>query len=254
MNIKEISDKKLALIKENSPKILTGLGIAGMLTSTVLAVKATPKALKLIKDRKEELKVDKLEPVEIVKVTWKEYIPTVVTSLSSIACLIFASDINHRRNAALATAYSLSERAFSKYKDKVIETIGERKEKNIHDSIKQDEIKDKKIDSKQVIITSNGDTLCMDSMSGRYFKSNIETIKEVVNKLNRRITLDNYISLNELYSELGLDDIKNGDYLGWNISSGLIDPIFSTCLAENGQPCLVIDYTVEPKYGYDKML
>lgn len=254
MNIKQISDKTIALIKENSPKILTGLGIAGMVTSTILAVKATPKAIELIKDRKEELKVDKLEPVDIIKTTWKEYIPTVAISISSIACLIFASDINHRRNAALATAYSLSERAFSKYKEKVIETIGERKEKNIHDSIKQDEVKDNKIDSKQVIITSNGDTLCLDSTSGRYFKSNIESIKEVVNKLNRRITLDNYISLNELYSELGLDDIKNGDYLGWNISSGLIDPIFSTCLAENGQPCLVIDYTVEPKYGYDKML
>ena len=44
--------KILVKAEKNSPAILTGLGIAGGITTTVLAVKATPKALKLIEESK----------------------------------------------------------------------------------------------------------------------------------------------------------------------------------------------------------
>ena len=43
---KIMKDIKITMSKR-SPEILTGLGIAGMITTTVLAVKATPKAIKL---------------------------------------------------------------------------------------------------------------------------------------------------------------------------------------------------------------
>ena len=33
------------MVYKHSPEILTGIGVAGMITSTILAVKATPKAL-----------------------------------------------------------------------------------------------------------------------------------------------------------------------------------------------------------------
>ena len=94
----------------------------------------------------------------------------------------------------------------------------------------------------------------MDSMSGRYFKSDMESIKQAINKLNRRRTYENYISLNEFYGEIGLNDVKNGELLGWNIDSGLIEPTFSTCLTEDGRPCIVLDFMVEPRYDYDKLL
>ena len=170
-----------------------------------------------------------------------------------MACIIGASKVNYKRNAALATAYGLSEKTLTYYKNKVIETIGERKEKEIQNKIDQDKVDDNKLNTSQIIITSNSNTLCMDSISGRYFKSDMETIKQAINKLNRRLTYENYISLNEFYNEIGLDNVKNGELLGWNISSGLIDPTFSTCLAENGQPCIVLDFVIEPKYDYDKL-
>ena len=96
-------------LSRHSPAILMGIGIAGMVTTTVVAVKATPKALRLIEEKKQELDVESLTPVETVKATWKCYIPAAVTGAVSIACLIGSNSVNTKRNAALATAYKLSE-------------------------------------------------------------------------------------------------------------------------------------------------
>lgn len=242
------------LLGKHSPEILTGIGVVGMLSSTVLAVKATPKAIKLIDTKKKELDTKELTVIETIKVAWKPYIPTLLLSLASTSCIIGASATNYKRNAALASAYALSERTLNHYRDKVIETIGERKEHQIKEKIAQDEVDENKLNNSQIIVTSNGNTLCMDSMSGRYFKSDIESIKQAVNKLNRRLIYENYISLNEFYGEIGLDNVKNGDLVGWNLDSGMIEPTFSTCLAENNQPCIVLDFMVAPKYDYDKLL
>lgn len=241
-------------ITKHSPEILTGIGITGMITSTVLAVKATPKALKLIENKKKEINTDNLNTIDTIKAAWKPYIPTVLVGLASATCIIGASATNYKRNAALASAYALSERTLLRYRDKVIDTIGERKEHQIKEKVAQDELNNNKINNSQIIITGQGDTLCMDSYSGRYFKSNMEFIKRIVNELNRRLVYENYISLNEFYGELGLDNVKNGELVGWNLDSGLIDPTFSTCLTDDGQPCLVLDFTIDPKYDYDKLI
>ena len=238
---------------KHSPEILTGIGITGMLTTTILAVKGTPKALELIQNKKDELQTDELSIVDTIKVAWKPYLPAIGVCIPSIACLIGASTINYKRNAALATAYAISERTLIRYRDKVVETLGERKEKQIHEKIAQDEIDKDKVSNSQVIITSKGNTLCRDSLSGRYFKCDIDTIKRAVNKLNRDLTYQHYISLNEFYYEIGLDGTKNGDLIGWNLDRGLIEPIFSTCLADNDEPCIVIDFTVCPAHDYDKL-
>lgn len=92
-------------MKKHSPEILTGIGIAGMITTTVMAVKATPKALILLEEKKDELDTDRLEPKDIIKTAWPCYIPAVVVGSISVFCLIGASSTNLRRNAALATAY-----------------------------------------------------------------------------------------------------------------------------------------------------
>lgn len=239
---------------KHGPEILTGIGITGMIATTVLAVKATPKALYLIEDKKDELEVDDLTVKETVKAAWVVYIPAALTCVASASCLISASAMNAKRNAALATAYAISERTLTRYRDKVIETIGEKKEKEVREKVAQDQVNNNKVSNSQVIITSSGDTLCLDSISMRYFKSDIDKIKKVVNELNRKMTYEHYISLSEFYIELGLEPTKNSDNVGWNLDDGLIEIKYSSCLAENDQPCLYIDYMIAPKYEFDKLM
>lgn len=252
--ITQIINASKKFLSKHSPEILTGFGITGMIASTILSISATPKAMKLIDEKKKELKTDNLTTLETIKTVWKPYLPVVGTTVTSAACIIFASRVNYKRNAALATAYSLSERTLLRYRDKVIETIGENKERSIREQIAQDEVLENKRNGSQIIIASKGNTLFMDSMSGRYFKSDIDQIKKVVNELNRKLVYENYISLNEFYGEIGLDNVKNGELVGWNINSGLIEPSFSTCLTEDDQACVVLDFLVSPRYDFDKII
>lgn len=254
---KEITKSFLSLktaIKKHSPEILTGIGIAGMITTTVMAVRATPKALILIEERKEEIRAEKLEAMDMVKTTWACYIPAAITGTLSVACLIGASSVNARRNAALATAYTLSESALKDYQGKVIEMFGEKKNEAVKDAVAKDKVEKNPVVTREVIITEKGNTLCYDAISGRYFKSDIEKIKKAECELNRQMLDDMYVSLNDFYYEIGLDSVKLGDELGWNVDSGYIDLSFSSQLASDGTPCLVIDYSVAPRYDYRNLL
>ena len=240
-------------LAKHSPAILTALGITGMIGTTVLAVKVTPKALDLIENKKEELDKDKLTVVETVKATWKCYAPAAVTCVTSAACLIGASSVHTKRNAALATAYKLSESALIEYRDKVVETIGEKKEQSVRDAIAKDHVEKNPVTNNEVIITDKGYTLCYDELSGRYFYSDIEKIKKAANELNRQMLNDMYVSLNELYYELGLEGTKLGEQMGWNVDRGLIDLKFSATVSADDRPCIVLDYRVPPMYDYQNM-
>lgn len=244
-----------SFISKHSPELLTGIGIAGMITTTVLAVKATPKALQLIEDEKERLELkpeDNLTPVETVRTTWKCYVPATVTGVASVACLIGGSSVSAKRNAALLTAYNLSATALSEYKEKVIETIGEKKEQVVRDKVAEERIKKEPVNNSAIIVSGTGNTRCFDTITKRRFTSDIEQIKRIVNELNRQmVNGQDYISLNEFYYELGLDGCAVGDEIGWNVTRGLIELDFSAQLDTDGIPCIVIDYTVVPKRGYN---
>ena len=252
-NLATIVASTRQFVSKRSPEILTGIGIAGMISTAVLAVKATPKAMELIEEKKREEWLDKLSPVEIVKVAWKPYIPAIVTCVTSTACLIGASSVSAKRNAALATAYKLSETALTEYREKVIETIGEKKERTVRDKVAEERVKKNPVSKNEVIITGNGKTLCFDPISGRYFMCSIETIKRAENTLNKQMLHDisGYVSLNEFYDEIGLDHTSVGDDLGWNTDK-IIDIDFSSQLNDNGEPSVVLDYLVAPKYDFYK--
>lgn len=255
INFKETARCFKGILQEHTPEILMGVGIAGMITTTVLAVRATPKALDFIAAREEELNISKLSITDMVKVAWKPYIPCVITGAISIGCVLGANSVNFRRNAALATAYKLSETAFAEYKDAVVETIGEKKEELVRHKISENRLKQNPVSKNEVIVAGDGGaTLCYDALSGRYFKSTIQKIESARNKVNEQMLGDNYVSLNEFYERLDLEPTKIGDELGWNIfSDGLVEVRFDYQGAEDGTPCLVLDYNVSPRYGYYKM-
>lgn len=252
-------------VSKHSPAILTGFGIVGMVTAGVMAVRATPKAMKLIEEKNmEKYKENKdnsyakpndfeLTPVETVKAAWKPYVPAVATALVSTACLIGANSVNSRRTAALATAYKLSETALTEFKEKATEVMGEKKVKEIKESIAKEKIENNPVSNKEVIVTHTGESLCFDAISGRYFKSDIESIRRAVNTLNRRLRIEMFISLTEFYDEIGLSPTKLSDDLGWNIDMGEIEVVFGSQIAEDGRPCIVLDYTIAPRYDYGSL-
>lgn len=254
INISKFIANTKYTVKRHSPEILTGMGIVGMVSTTVLAVKATPKAIKLLDEKKSELKTEKLPAGEIVKTTWKCYIPSVTSGVCAIACVVGANSVHIKRNAALVTAYKLSETALIEYKDKVVETVGEKKEKIVRDKVNKEKVAKDPVKNKEIILTGNGNTLCYETFSGQYFKSDMETIKKAENVLNRELLEKGYISLNDVYEELGLNLTKMGNNLGWNTDDGLIDIYFSSQLADNGDPCIVIDFDVPPRYNYDRLV
>jgi len=265
-------------VSKNSPVILTGLAVTGVVTTVILGVRATPKAMSLIDDElysqyeksgmmedvsfPEWLGLDTktytfkdrtnmLKKGEVIKLTWKCYIPTAAVGLVTIACIIGAHNIHLRRNAALASLYSLTESAFKEYQSKVVETIGKNKELKVRDDVTADKIKQNPVGEAEVIITGKGEMLCYDAMSGRYFKSDIEKIRRAQNKLNRDMMTEMFMSLNEFYDELGLAHIRLGEESGWHIDRGMIDITFSAQLTEHEEPCIVLNYEVVPRFAYD---
>lgn len=261
--------------KKRSPEILTGLGIAGMITTTVLAVKATPKALYLIKEEKHKqdcelleeanekhqdncAKIDKLKPVEVVKVAWKPYIPAMLLGTASVACIIGANSIHVSRHAALYSAYKLSETALTEYKDKVKELVPEKKVKEIKQKLAEDKI-DKAIEKEpkvkdsesKVIVSGEGDTWFVDPFTNRTFLSTTAKIDAAVNKVNLLLMNDMFASLSDLYDSLGLETTSNSDDIGWCIDDGLIETDYSDAVVRNGRAYIVMDFLKRPEYAYD---
>ena len=238
-----------AFVSHHSPEILTGIGIAGMITTTVLAVKATPKALEEIKEYEDTVLRgnEKIKPIDAVKITWKNYIPATVTGTVSVACLIGASSVNARRNAALATAYKLSETALSEYREAVVETVGEKKEREVRDTVAKNKVEKDPVTNNTIIVTGKGDSLFYDTTCCRYFRSNVDKINKAVLDLNKRMRDEMYITLNEFYYEIGLEGADVGEDLRWCIDDEYIEVCFSATPVD-GEPCMVMSFETPPKH------
>ena len=242
------------MIAQNSPAILTALGVGGVLATTVTAVAATPGALDAIADA-EAAEFDKDSSFDSftfwgkTKIVWTRYIPAAAIGVVTITCIVGSNTINGRRTAAIASLYSLTDTAMREYKEKVIETIGENKERKIREEITQDHLNKNPLSSAQVVFLGKGEQLCYDSLSGRYFKSDIETVRRAVNKLNAELLNNLYASVNDFWNEIGLESTTLGEDLGWT-SENMLEVAYTSKLADTGEPCLVLDYLVKPKYDY----
>ena len=250
------------MVGKNSPTILTVLSIGGLILTTVMAVRATPKVLDLCKDEEWKLERDyrdnsknaeeveiRLTKWEVFKIAWPCYIPSAAMGLATVASIIGAHSINIKRNAALTSAYYLSETALKEYQTKIIKVIGEKKAQLIKDEIAQDHVDKTKKDNKTVIITGNGQTLCLDLTTGRYFRSSVDKIKKAENEINYRLLDEMTMSLNEIYDCLGLDHVDVGGEVGWDINKdGKLEFDISACLSEDDEPCITIGFKARPNY------
>lgn len=257
-NLAGIAKNMRSSLSKHSPGILTGIGISGMIATTVLAVSATPKAVELIRAdsrRNHDGDPHAYTKKEAVKSCWKCYIPAATTGLLSTACLIGANSVHARRNATLAAVCKLSETAFTEYREKVVETIGEKKEREVLEKVDKARIENNPVNNFEVLSTKRGNTLCYDYLSGRYFTSDIDVIKRAQNNVNEQMLCGAFgqASLNDFYNELGLEPIGIGDDLGWYVGN-MIKVRISSQIAPDDRPCIVLGHEHIPTYDYDRVI
>lgn len=242
-------------IADNSPAILTGIGVAGVVATAYLTGQASIKAMRLLDYEEKLLVVNKqpeLTPKEKVAVVWKLYIPPVTTGLLTVTCIIAANRIGNRRAAAIAAAYSLTERAFEEYRNKVIEKIGERKEELVRADIAQDRLNENPPPSREVLMIGAGDVLCLEAFTGRYFTSNVETLRGAQNQINEIVFSDMFASLSDFYDIVGLPQTEFSDEMGWNVDKTL-NLHFSAAIAPDGRPCISFSFRVVPIRNYTQL-
>lgn len=236
-----------------SPEIMTGLGIGGFFSAIIFAVKKTPDALVELHNANNE-KGEELTPFESVKTVWMCYLPSAMMAVASTGLIIAGNRVQAKRGAAVAAAYKLSEIAYAEYRDAVVDSVGEKKERNIRGKLAEKRIMDYPVNEPIVTNNADGRPLCIDWPSKRYFRATYDEIRNAENKANQELTRGNgYISLSDFHMLLGLETSENGDVLGWSSENGLIDVDTSRSVtAPNGEPCMIVDYTVYPFYNFDK--
>lgn len=241
---KHILSKTIQTLKSNSPEILTAFGVAGVFTTSYLTGKAAYKASRIIAEDEQqgvmfENRKDRFK--ERVRLTWKIYIPAAGSAVLTTACIIGGSRATAKRTTAAVTAYSLTERAFTEYREKVVEEIGERKEQKIRDEIVQDHVTATPPVSREVIITSGGQVLCCELYTHRYFQSDMETLRRAQNDINMMVVNNLYVTLEEFYDLIGLPHTSVSDIVGWD-SDRLMNLDITATISENGVPCLAFEY------------
>jgi hypothetical protein len=230
---------KNILTKNASDLLLVG-GVACILGGGALAIRQTPKAVKLMEKKKEDKAIEKVKTITPL------YIPSVLLTGLGIAQIICSRNITNNKIAAITTAYTVSETAFKTYKEKVRDIVDPEKYEEIKREVAAEKLRRDPISNKEVTVTSKGDVLIYDNMSGRYFKSSVNDIERAANWINKRLRSEMSMDLNDFYSEIGLSAIKIGCEVGWHIDEGELEPSFSSTIAENDVPCLVLDYDVVP--------
>lgn len=251
MNFKEFVDKGQTQVQAHKSDILFGMGLGFMFVAIGKAINDGPKAVQLLEERKTEENTDELTRAEVIQTTWQCYIPTAIATMLSIACFAESKSITAKRNAALATACTLSETALKEYIEKTKEVIGEKKEQEVRDAIAKDHVERHPISSSEVFLSNTGDTLCYDGITCRYFMSDKVTLEALANELTSRVRKEGCVLLNDYFYEINLKSSSIGDLLGWEGEDSEIKFIFSSQITDDGRPCLVVDFEYPPQYVTD---
>ena len=248
INFKALSKNISLFARKHSPEILTGLGVIGLIATAVTAVRATPKALELIEENKDE--DGHISKKNVVKVAWKQYVPSVLIGTVSIACIVGSNKISIHRSALLAAACSISEEKLKEYKNKVVDVFGEKKEKEeVYESIIQDKIDESPTPNCEP--KKSDDILFYDVWSGRYFYSDRNRVDRAINELNSYFLQSDQVCLNDFYDSINLDRNQFGYIYGWERdTTKLIEIRYSSHIAKDGNPCLAIDFFKDPTPFY----
>lgn len=242
--------KSQTFLKRNSATILTCVGAAGVIATTVTAVKATPKALLLLEKAKEE-KGEDLTKLEIVKIAGPAYIPSVLLGSSTLACIFGANVLNKRGQASLMSAYALIDNGYKDYRKKVDELYGEEAGAEVRAGIAKDKYDDEF--GEHPVELADGTMLYYDYYSGRYFEATPAQVKTAEYEFNRALMMDDCVYLNEWYRMIGLEPLEHGLDFGWSTCANYdmywqtwVDFHHEKAVMDDGLECIIITFMQEP--------
>lgn len=229
--------------KKNGPTILTCIGSVGVVITSVMAIKATPKAIVLLENARDE-KGDNLTKFEKVMVAGPAYIPTIIVGASTIACVFGANILNQRQQAALTSAYALLDSTYKEYQSKVVDLYSEEADSRV----KKEIAKDKYLGDDKLV---DNDALFYDEFSGRYFESTNAKVLKAEYETNKKISDHGGACLNDFYRALGLEPTKYGDRLGWPVNDLSLDFRHEKFILDDGLEGCIITFVQEPILGFE---
>lgn len=234
-------------IKSNAPAIMTGVGAVGVVVTALSTARATLDAKERVDMAQAvaETRGEILTTKDKFAVSWKYFVPPVISGATSIACIVLAHSSHIRRQAALVTLYQVAEKGFEEYRVRVVEELGKNKEQKIRDSIAEDHAKKNPVSQTQVILTGNGQSLFFESLSGRYFESDVETVRKAQNDIDFQCLHHMCASLNDFYQKIGIAPTDIGEEVGWN-TDNRINVDFTTMISDDNRPCMIINYRPAP--------
>lgn len=265
-NVQRLTQKSKKYLRTASPTLLSCLGAVGVIATSVLAVKATPKAIRKIRNDScvnHDGNPDAYTKMEAVRSAWTCYIPAAVTGASTIVCIFGANVLNKRQQAAISSAYALLNTSYQEYKGKLKELYGEEAHQKIVDSIVKEKCKDVYLSSMGICSNNSLDfeehnpddiRLFYDTFSQRYFESTVNRVIQAEYHLNRNFTFSGHLSVNDFYEFLGLDPMDGGDDIVWSLDDGIywIDFNHHKTVLDDGLEVYVIDMEWLPTTDYDE--
>lgn len=198
-----------SFVKRNAPTILTCMGGVGVVATSIMAVKATPKALLVLEKAKEE-KGDELTKLEKVQLVAPAYIPSVLVGTATIACIFGANMLNKRQQASLMSAYAMVSNSYQEYREKVRELYGKESDENVKNEIAKDNYKEADIPE------GEGFELFFDEFSGRFFRSTMAKVLQAQYQINRDLSLQDWATVNDFYDYMNVPHVDGGDIIGWS--------------------------------------
>lgn len=249
MNVSSLLKIAVARLRNNAPLLLTASAVTGVVTTAVLAAKAAPRAEEVIA-RKEKLFV--LTKTDKAKLTWKIYLPAVISGGLTISCVVLAHYTHKKRYAALMGVYALGQKAFEEYRESVEEVVSKKDKENINESASKKALDRTEEDFETHLYNHGDQQVVYDNFSGRYFKADLESLRSAENQFNSNLIGHGYGTLNELYSLMGIEGIGAGEDTGWNCDK-LVSIGYNATLTERGIPVISIDfYDNPPTFDYYK--
>lgn len=235
-------------LRRNSSTILSVLAVVGFAGTVVTAVRATPKALKLLDEAVSE-KGEELTVVEKIGVAGPAYIPSVLLGVSTVTCILGANVLSKRNQASIASAYALINNYHKEYRKKLIELHGKEADEEVRNAMAHEHCDYHVID----IDEPDGKVLFYDEISGETILRHERDVISAEYHFNRNYTLRGYATLNELYTFLGMPQTDYGETVGWSISSGIGWVDFEHRLIDKdggGTPLYAIDMVFSPDTDY----